>query len=362
MATVYPGGIDAFTDPIASTPLDDATNPHAGQHVDKNDAIEAIESRHQNAAPIRLTNRSGASRAAGDVVIRDGANDTSYTTTAIQGDDKVVGAVRATTANLAEGDVIPVGRVTIAVQEAVTRGNFLRTSTTAGKAEDAGTAIVTGVFAMALTGFAGPGAGTVAAFLFGTTEGGATFGDTPSTQAHDDAASEGVSANSARGDHKHKMPSAGGAWVFVETITLTGASIATATLPTMSDMFMLVFADARSSVGALRLRPNSNTDADKDYVTHSAADPSVFDRVEGQTVIQLASSTASIYGQLIFNRTDDTAANAHAFIGPLSAGNMSGSTLFVATWRNTADITTIQILSATGTLSGKMHVYRLSQS
>jgi hypothetical protein len=43
MATNYPGAIDNLTNPTSTDTLDSATVPHAGQHTDANDAIEAIE-------------------------------------------------------------------------------------------------------------------------------------------------------------------------------------------------------------------------------------------------------------------------------------------------------------------------------
>lgn len=43
MATAYPGGVDNFTNPTASDTLNSATVPHAEQHANANDAIEAIE-------------------------------------------------------------------------------------------------------------------------------------------------------------------------------------------------------------------------------------------------------------------------------------------------------------------------------
>lgn len=43
MATSYPGGIDAFTNPTATDAMDALAVPHADQHADANDAIEAIE-------------------------------------------------------------------------------------------------------------------------------------------------------------------------------------------------------------------------------------------------------------------------------------------------------------------------------
>jgi len=44
MASAFPGGLDSFTNPTATDTLDSATVPHADQHSNANDAIEAIES------------------------------------------------------------------------------------------------------------------------------------------------------------------------------------------------------------------------------------------------------------------------------------------------------------------------------
>jgi hypothetical protein len=43
MSTNYPGALDSFVNPTATDTLDSATVPHATQHADANDAIEAIE-------------------------------------------------------------------------------------------------------------------------------------------------------------------------------------------------------------------------------------------------------------------------------------------------------------------------------
>lgn len=43
MTTAFPGAIDAFTNPTATDALDSATVPHASQHANINDAVEAIE-------------------------------------------------------------------------------------------------------------------------------------------------------------------------------------------------------------------------------------------------------------------------------------------------------------------------------
>lgn len=43
MSTAFPGAIDAFTNPVAADALDSVTVPHATQHANINDAVEAIE-------------------------------------------------------------------------------------------------------------------------------------------------------------------------------------------------------------------------------------------------------------------------------------------------------------------------------
>jgi hypothetical protein len=43
MATQYPSGLDDFVNPTASDALNSTTVPHAKQHSDLNDAVEAIQ-------------------------------------------------------------------------------------------------------------------------------------------------------------------------------------------------------------------------------------------------------------------------------------------------------------------------------
>lgn len=43
MATNYPAGLDNFTNPTATDTLGSSTVPHAAQHANINDAVEAIE-------------------------------------------------------------------------------------------------------------------------------------------------------------------------------------------------------------------------------------------------------------------------------------------------------------------------------
>lgn len=43
MASLFPGGLDEFTNPTPSDTLDSATVPHAAQHANINNAVEAVE-------------------------------------------------------------------------------------------------------------------------------------------------------------------------------------------------------------------------------------------------------------------------------------------------------------------------------
>jgi len=127
----------------------------------------------RNGIPAKLTNKSAVQLAANDVVIIDTSNDSAVTTTVTQGDDKAILVCSdATVAINADGLFYKDCKATVAVQGNVARGDYLRTSTTAQKAETAGVDIRTkGIFGQALTAYAGGGAGTVTALLFGLTVG-----------------------------------------------------------------------------------------------------------------------------------------------------------------------------------------------
>lgn len=109
-----------------------------------------------------LTNKSGGERSAGDVAVQDTSNDSGFTTTTTEADEKVIGVVAETIANDASGLVQRTGTCTVNVDAATSRGDWLVTSTTAGKATPKST-FQHGVFAVALTSSAG--AGTVTCLL-----------------------------------------------------------------------------------------------------------------------------------------------------------------------------------------------------
>lgn len=117
--------------------------------------------------PTTLTNKSGGSLSAGAVVVIDTANATSFTTTTIQGNPRVLGVqVDATIANNGTGRVAAIGPVaTVNVQGNVAIGDFLECSTTAGRARSNGNSKSPGTFAIATSVYSGGAAGTVSAML-----------------------------------------------------------------------------------------------------------------------------------------------------------------------------------------------------
>ncbi len=111
-----------------------------------------------------LYNRSGETLSPGTLVIVDSAHDESYITTTNEDEDLVIGIVKEETANNVRGYLWPIGGIAdINVNEAVTRGHFLASSTTAGRAKDIGIALTLGTIGTALESFAGPGDGTIKA-------------------------------------------------------------------------------------------------------------------------------------------------------------------------------------------------------
>ena len=117
-----------------------------------------------------LTNRDGATVTAGMVVVQDTGNAGSFTRTTTQSSLRPVFVVAESITNTDTGRVAYAGYHTaVLVQGNVAIGDYLRTSPTLGRAESAGVAPARGAFARATSAYAGGGAGTVSAQLFGVT-------------------------------------------------------------------------------------------------------------------------------------------------------------------------------------------------
>lgn len=189
-------------------PTQRSTGDLITQAIYNADIIDNLAYLRQVAEP-DLTNKSGGSLEAGDVVIWDASNDQAVTTTTTAGSTKVAGVVMATVANDADGRVALLGVVTVKVQGNVTRGNFLRTSTTAKRAEDAGTVKASGTFAVALTAYSGGAAGSVIALLMPSTIGGEFPANGVAYTTDSSAPSGWTEYTSARGRVIVGLPSGG---------------------------------------------------------------------------------------------------------------------------------------------------------
>lgn len=116
-----------------------------------------------------LTNKSGGSVAAGDVVIVDTTNNDAFTTNTAAGFTGLVGIATATIANNAVGVVLIEGYASLVnVNASVTRGNYGKTFTVAKQASDAGAARGVGTFCQFLTGGTTPDAVLFNPDLLGT--------------------------------------------------------------------------------------------------------------------------------------------------------------------------------------------------
>lgn len=120
-----------------------------------------------------LTNKSGGTVTKGTAIIPDSANDNAFTTTTATSDLRIFGVVvDESIANNAVGLVQLFGSIVEVLQTvaAVTRGNYIKQSGTAGKVMDTTTAATaattppTGSIGIALTGVGA--AGNIAAFIF----------------------------------------------------------------------------------------------------------------------------------------------------------------------------------------------------
>lgn len=115
---------------------------------------------------IPLTNKSGGSVAAGDVVIVDTANNDAFTTTTSAGSTATIGVVQETIASNAVGRVLLSGYAALVnVNASVTRGDYGKTHTVAKQATDAGASRGAGTFCQFLTGGTTPDAAVYASDL-----------------------------------------------------------------------------------------------------------------------------------------------------------------------------------------------------
>lgn len=152
---------------------------------------------------VPLTNKSGGSVAAGDVVVVDTANDTAFTTTTTGRAEVSVGIAQETIANTASGRVLVAGYAALVnVPASVTRGHYVETHTVAKQATGSSTRR-SGSLGQFLTGGTTP-----TAVLWGQTDQAASGGNSFNDGEGDPAAvaltaADGTSSYAARRDHVH---------------------------------------------------------------------------------------------------------------------------------------------------------------
>lgn len=158
MTTLYPGALDSY-----STKVDGVTDVMAVDINDPQDAIEALEAQHQKRSLRKIKNGSGATVAVNKIGYFDVAGDFVTTTTA----SFLASPWAAVISGGANNTQIVVGqgRVTVELIANCSIGDFLISSTTAGRA---GVVAVwePAVIAVALTANTGGAGGTCEAMLF----------------------------------------------------------------------------------------------------------------------------------------------------------------------------------------------------
>lgn len=145
-------------------PIIDVLDRFAGSTVETA-LMEVLVASGAGSSAADYLNNSGATRSLGAVVVVSTGADNAFTTTVTPGATNVLGVVAETILAGAVGSVVTAGFIgTVEVDAATSRGSFLITSTTAGKAHPV-TSSQGGVFAIALSATAG--AGQVSALIFG---------------------------------------------------------------------------------------------------------------------------------------------------------------------------------------------------
>lgn len=198
---------------------------------------------------VTLTNKSGGTLANNDCVVVDTTNDEAVTTTTTGGNTNRPGIIVNGGANNAEVTVSFLGEVTVVVDGTGTRGQWIKTSTTAKRVTPTSTLDV-GVFGI-LTSNSGGGAGTTAtAILLGAVI------TAPGTHVHSAAdITSGILAL-ARGGTGASLTATGPGYLKQTSVgaVVTVAAILAADLPAATD----------SAQGAVELATNTETQTGTD--------------------------------------------------------------------------------------------------
>jgi len=168
----------------------------------------------------------------------------------------------------------------------------------------------------------------------------------PTTMAFGDAAAAGSAAVAARRDHKHGSP-ASPAWQFVESLsTASGTSVTTATLPTDSDLLMVVFEGVDAS---------TNCFFQLTYITnHVAIIGTTTTATADAKICEIGAAGYAINGVLYVSRLTGKATGSVSYKTSVPT---EASLLYA--FGNGAAITTMTFNLTSGNFAaGKIHIYK----
>lgn len=180
MPAAFPTSVKTYVTLVDNVDLAEASQPNSYQEeitaietelgINTKGPNASVRERLERVGVVKRTNKSGAQRVKGDVVIQNTANTGAFTTTTTEAALSPIQVVGETIADNAEGHVQDMGDCAeVKVNGAVAIGDTLVTHTTATRAKSSGGAsLVAGAFAVALSANAS-GDGTVRALLFGFT-------------------------------------------------------------------------------------------------------------------------------------------------------------------------------------------------
>jgi len=148
-----------------------------------------------------------------------------------------------------------------------------------------------------------------------------------------------------------KPGAAAGAWKFVETVAMAGASVTSATLPTDADMFMLVLDNIGCGGGSVGLRMNGGT---TNYSTITMATATLAS--SGTTDRIPLVSADNVSGLIFLPRVNSNGIRA---LLKVEGNQMSTTVAQRGIYTGGTTLTDVTIIAGSGTLTGEMHIFKL---
>jgi hypothetical protein len=310
---------------------------------------------------IALTNKSGGSVAAGDFVYIDTTNNDSFTTGTTSAYTKGIGIAQQTIASNAVGLVLIDGYAALVnVNASVTRGNFLKSHTVVKQGTDAGASRIAGTCGMFLTGGTTPdaiiwqpdlGAGSGLSDPM-TTRGDVIVRDSSNTTARLGRGAANTVLTSDGTDLSYALP---GMVQLAQQVRGTDGTITFSSISGSYSHLLIVGTcrtDRANANDYLALRFNSDTGSNYDDYKWDTAGNGVNNAVNRLTAAYVTgdSATAGRAGSFQIWIPDYARTTFHKNVtGTSVSANNPNAAAYGGLWRNTAAITTIDLLPEVGT-------------